>query len=183
MPLTLKFNQLLVAEASGSAVVHLEDGQKLVVRTGNIMHEVQNRFHSNKRRTTSRSFMIQIASLAKTTQKEIKADINRLQQKIHDDTPDFVTKEWHGGGLLPSRDHRGRLMAVRRKPPAPKRIPVEKPPRSLTIDDSYALHVLAHATYNGSACLEVGEKLVVHAQKPFADKHYTIGTITALTLT
>jgi hypothetical protein len=174
MSLTLKFNKLLIANGAGSALVHLEDGQKITVTTIRSSQRSARRPHLGST-THGISFTVDIGHLNHELQQAIRADIQRTQQRIHDEAPGFRRPL---GGLLPNRDARGRQPKLR----APRQIPVEKPPFSINITDDYKLEVVSKSTYNGYPHLEVGSTLVVCASQPHKGKQYPIGVIAAFTL-
>ena len=181
MALTLDFNdQLLICERYdvAKAAVTFTDNSSVMIKTGTRMVSPNRSKRAGSRIAVIR-FVVEIGSLPEQLQGRIRGNINRRQQTIHDEAPEFkYDRPRDGGGLIPNRIP-GKASPKRRQP---KLVPAERPPASIDIPDTYELVIHTHATYNNMPALRVGRELTFSGDKPFNEKKYMLGTIAGFTL-
>jgi hypothetical protein len=176
MSLTLAGNKQVLVGGDGTATIHLDNGSSISIegfRTLRRTSYLSSPFHISG----DSHFFVTIGQLPSEIQAEIRADINKRQQQIHENAPEYRTQYLRGKARPVSYGWKIRGRSIARQ------IPVPKPPASIDIYDDYKLVILNQSTYNGHACLEVGKPLVIFAKRPYDIPRYTLGTIIGFTLT
>lgn len=186
MPLELKYGgQLLIASASPRSVdvdtnaQYLNSKECFVIQVANSQYVVVRSITTFVRNTRQPSthrqiiFATQLANLPDGIAKVFRISANVVQKQIHEKAPNSYYPQ--RGGLLPSRDHRGRVRPVRPREP----IKLEKPPASVELPDTYVMEMVAHGLHDGKPYLEVGKTVMLRGLKDYKDVRIAFDTITA----
>ena len=190
MALTLLFNDVLLSSSidkrgRNTARVNLQSGEVITVSFTPRMRIPPQRVRTRRAAALNGGshFSTRLGGLPDDAQAWLRQTANKIQKQIYDDTPDFIYPR--GGGLLPTRDHRGRTVNSRGKVihiPPRQPILVEKPPQSLELQDDLQVRIRTHATYNDGPCLKVGNKLEIVYEKGIRARYFVVGTIESFTL-
>lgn len=176
MPLTRELNGSLLIGGDGTATVLLKNGLVLSIMGARTLRR-KSYLSSRNLIPGDSHFFVTIGQLPVDTQETIRANINKRQRRIHENTPEF--KEVHLRGRL-IRNPNG--SSPLRTQGGVKKVRNRRPPESIDIYDDYKLVVRNYATYDGQASLKVGEQLIVTAKRPFDDLKYPLGEIIGFTI-
>ncbi len=174
MSLTLEFDNQLLVGGNGSAIIHIDNSMSMEITGIKAMRRMS--YSSSPNPVLSNyHFFICIGQLPRTLQEDIRLNMNKIQQGIHDRAPKYQPQ-------LRGASFRTLNGKIGYKQPRVRKVPMKLPPESIDVSDDYKLVIQSHTSYRGHESLRLGKKLVIYAKKPYDHPKYTVGTITGMFL-
>lgn len=194
MAFELRFRgKMLVNKGAGHARVTLTNGMVLEIHSGRLkLHDrVGIRPIQERRRPdvqSEKGFVTPLGGLRNRLQRALRKQVGEKQQRIHDTAPRFQHPRPKLGGMKPNPPRLGSRgtqygpTTVRRRLPEPEPIPLEVPPATIELSDTYSVFVQPNGIIDGYPYLQVGKKLLLKAQFPHTGDTIPAGTIKSISL-